>query len=94
MTQETGKKKKKKKKKQRGKNGLYKDHLIPKNIYQNICPIGSQRPQLYSLKIYKPNVSLWTILSMVGSGQHCLAELSAGTLEPVLKLYPKHCIYD
>ena len=31
---------------------------------------------------------------MVGSTQHCLAKWLAGSLEPVLKLYSKHCIYQ
>ena len=31
---------------------------------------------------------------MVGSAQHYLAKWLAGTLEPVLKLFTKHCIYD
>ena len=44
----------------------YKNHLIPKKVYEKINPVGSQRPRLYGLpKIHKLNTPLRSILSMV-----------------------------
>ena len=70
-------------------------YLIPKSVNEKIHPIGSQRPWLYGLpKIHKPNIPLRLILSIVSIAQHYLTKWLSGTLEPVLKLYSEHCIYD
>ena len=50
---------------------------------------------LYGLpKIHKPNFRLRPLLSMIGSVQYHMTKWLVGTLEPELKLYSKHCIYD
>ena len=50
---------------------LFKEDSIPKSLYQNIRPTGSQRPRMYGLpKTHKTNVPLQLpILSMTGSSQ-------------------------
>ena len=56
------------------KNLLNKEfllHFLPKSLYQNIRPTGSQRPKMYGLpKTHKTNVPLRPILSMTGSSHH------------------------
>ena len=73
---------------------LFKDS-IPKSLYQNICPTGSQRPRMYGLpKTHKTNVPLRPILSMTGSSHHKLSKWLASLLELVLKHFSTHCIHD
>ena len=45
-------------------------------------------------KIHKPNVPFRPILSMVGSAQNRLAKWLVGILEPEIKLFSNHPIYD
>ena len=74
---------------------LFKEDLIPKSLYQNIRPTGSQRPRIYGLpKTHKTNVPLRPILSMTGSSHHELSKWLASLLEPVLKRFSTHCIRD
>ena len=36
---------------------LFKEDSIPKSLYQNICPVGSQRPRMNGLpKTHKTNL--------------------------------------
>ena len=73
---------------------LFKDS-IPKSLYQNICPMRSQRPRMYGLpKMHKTNIPLRPILSMTGSSHHELSKWLASLLEPVLKRFSTHCICD
>ena len=72
-----------------------KEDSIPKSLYQNIRPTGSQRPRMYGLlKTHKTNVSLRPILSMTGSSHHELSKLLASLLQPILKRFLKNCIRD
>ena len=74
---------------------LFKEDSIPKSLYQNIRPTGSQRPRMYGLpKTHKTNVPLRPILSITGSSHHELSKWLASLLEPVLKRFSTHCIHD
>ena len=74
---------------------LFKEDTIPKSLYQNIRPTGSQTPRMYDLpKTHKTNVPLRPILSMTGSSHHELSKWLASLLEPVLKRFSTHCIRD
>ena len=54
---------------------LFKEDSIPKSLYQNIRPTGSQRPKMYGLpKTHKTNVLLRPILSMTDSSHHELSK--------------------
>ena len=67
---------------------LFKEDSIPKSLYQNIRPTGSQRPRMYGLpEMHKTNVPLRPILSMTGSSHHELSKWLANLLEPVLKRF-------
>ena len=74
---------------------LFKEDSIPKSLYQNIRPTGSQRPRMYGLpKTHKTNVPLRPILSMTGSSHHELSKWLTSLLELVLKRFLTHCICD
>ena len=46
----------------------YKNHLIPKEVYEKIRPVGYQRPRLYGLpKTHNLDTLLRPILSMISS---------------------------
>ena len=67
---------------------LFKEDSIPKSLYQNIRPTGSQRPRMYGLpKAHKTNVPLRPILSMTGSSHHELSKWLTSLLQPVLKRF-------
>ena len=74
---------------------LHKDELLPLNVYEAIRPIGSVISRMYGLsKMYKKDVPLRHILSMVSSSQHSLAKWLTSGFEPVLSLYLSHCVSD
>ena len=74
---------------------LYKDDLLPTNLYNLIRPTGSQRLRTYGLpKAYKKDVPHSLILSMIGSAQRQLAKYLSFLLEPVLSLYSSNCVRD
>lgn len=75
--------------------GLVKSNNLPRDIYDEVRPTGSQRPRLYGLpKIHKTGVPLRPILSMIGSAQHQLAKWLSKVLQPVLEHYSKYCVRD
>ena len=58
---------------------------LPKQVYDEVRPTGSQRPRMYGLpKTHKVGTPLRPILSMVGSSHHELAKWLASILQPVL----------
>ena len=62
------------------------------NVLWEIRSVGSQRLRLYRLpKIYKHNIPLWPILSIVDSAHLALAKWLADILE---HLHSQHCISD
>ena len=74
---------------------LFIENTIPKSLFQNIRPTGSQRPRMYGLpKTHKTNVPLRPILSMTDSSHHELSKWLASLLQPVLKRFSTHCIRD
>ena len=74
---------------------LYKSKLIPKEIYEFIRPVDSQRPRMYGLpKIHKTSIPLRPILSMGHSAQHSLAKWLVDVLDPVLDFYSVYCVKD
>ena len=74
---------------------LHKDGYFTELDYNEIRPIGSQRPRMSGLpKTYKPNVPLRPILSMIGSSQHQLAKYLSALFQPVLEIYSNNCIKD
>lgn len=67
---------------------LLKKNYLFKEIYQKIRPTGSLRPRLYVLpKIHKVKLPCRTILSMVGSAQHDLAQWLTELHSPVGAFY-------
>lgn len=72
---------------------LHKRMFLPKQVYYRIRAVGSQFLRMYDLpKVHKGNVPLKTILTMVGSIQHELANWLAEVLDHVLQFYFEYCI--
>ena len=74
---------------------LFRKKFISKEVYEFICPVGSQRPRMYRLpKIHKPYVPLRPIISMCHSVKHSLAKWLVKCLNPVLEFYSGFCVKD
>ena len=72
---------------------LLHSEQLPKQVYDEVRPTGSQRPRMYGLpKIQKVSTTLKPILSIVGSSHHKLAKWLASILEPVLEQFSTNCI--
>ena len=66
---------------------------LPKQVYDEVRPAGSQRPRMYGLpKTHNVGTPLSPILSMVGSSHHELAKWLASILQPVLEQFSTNCI--
>ena len=74
---------------------LLNSEQLPKQVYDEVRPTGSQRPRMYGLpKTHKEGTPLRPILSMVGSSHHELAKWLASILQPVLEQFSTNCIKD
>ena len=74
---------------------LLNSEQLPKQVYDEVRPTGSQRPQMYGLpKTHKEGTPLRPILSTVGSSHHELAKWLASILQPVLEQFSTYCIKD
>jgi hypothetical protein len=74
---------------------LVKNKQLPKDVQDDVRPVGSQRPRLYGLpKTHKLGTPLRPILSMTGSVQHKLARWLTRLIQPVLEFYSTHCLKD
>ena len=74
---------------------LLNSEQLPKQVYDEVRPTGSQRPRMYGLpKTHKVGTPLRPILSMVGSSHHELAKWLASILQPVLEQFSTNCIKD
>ena len=72
---------------------LLNSEQLPKQVYDEVRPTGSQRPRMYGLpKTHKEGTPLRPILSMVGSSHHELAKWLASILQPVLEQFSTNCI--
>ena len=60
---------------------------LPKQVYDEVRPMGSQKPQMYKLrKTHKVSTPLRPILSPVSSSHHELTQWLASILQHVLEL--------
>ena len=74
---------------------LLHSEQLPKQVYDEARPTGSQRPRMYGLpKTHKVGMPLRPILSVVGSSHHKLAKWLASILQPVLEQFSTNCIKD
>ena len=74
---------------------LLNSEQLPKQVYDEVRPTGSQRPRMYGLpKTHKEGTPLRPILSMVGYYHHELAKWLASILQPVLEQFSTNCIKD
>ena len=72
---------------------LLNSEQLPKQVYDEVRPAGSQRPRMYGLpKTHNVGTPLSPILSMVGSSHHELAKWLASILQPVLEQFSTNCI--
>ena len=74
---------------------LLNSEQLPKQVYDEVRPTGSQRLRMYGLpKTHKVGTPLRPILSMVGSSNHELAKWLASFLQPVIEQFSTNCIKD
>ena len=68
---------------------------ISAKVYEQVRPVGSQRPRMYGLpKVHKAGNPLRPIISMTNSPQHRLAKWLVTILKPVYDEYSTYCLPD